>query len=132
LKTPKERKKSGSSRKSSAKSKHALAEPRKEVAEMVEAPAAIVNGAAESAPAPSEPVHAHVEVVEPAPMAAELANGVDRPAEPGAEPELPREMIEVRAYELYLERGCAHGHHLEDWLAAERELKASRGVGVTN
>jgi Protein of unknown function (DUF2934) len=132
LKTPKERKKSGTSRKSSAKNKHALAEPRKEVAEIGEAPAAIVNGAAESAPAPSALVHAHVEMVEPAPMAAEPANGVDRPPEPGAESELAREMIEVRAYELYLKRGCAHGHHLEDWLAAERELKAGRGAGATN
>jgi hypothetical protein len=30
--------------------------------------------------------------------------------------------IAARAYELYLARGCAHGHDLEDWLAAEREL----------
>lgn len=30
--------------------------------------------------------------------------------------------IEKRAYELYLERGSADGHSLEDWLAAEREL----------
>ena len=37
---------------------------------------------------------------------------------------IPPELIEVRAYELFVERGYAHGHHLEDWLTAERELKA--------
>jgi hypothetical protein len=30
--------------------------------------------------------------------------------------------IEQRAYELYLERGCAAGEDLDDWLRAEREL----------
>ncbi|MBZ5560446.1 MAG: DUF2934 domain-containing protein [Acidobacteriia bacterium] len=34
--------------------------------------------------------------------------------------------IARRAYDLYLARGCAHGHDVEDWLQAEREL---RGVG---
>ena len=32
--------------------------------------------------------------------------------------------IAVRAYEIYLERGGGHGHSLEDWLQAERELSA--------
>jgi len=32
------------------------------------------------------------------------------------------EQIEVRAYELYLERGCEDGYDLADWLAAEKEL----------
>ena len=32
------------------------------------------------------------------------------------------EQIELRAYELYLERGCEDGRDLADWLAAEREL----------
>jgi hypothetical protein len=30
-----------------------------------------------------------------------------------------------RAYELYEERGCEHGHDVDDWLQAERELRAS-------
>jgi hypothetical protein len=30
--------------------------------------------------------------------------------------------IAQRAYELYLERGCAAGEDLDDWLRAEREL----------
>jgi len=30
--------------------------------------------------------------------------------------------IEKRAYELFEDRGFAHGHDFEDWLSAEREL----------
>jgi hypothetical protein len=33
-----------------------------------------------------------------------------------------REEIELRAYQMYVERGCAHGLDVEDWLQAEREL----------
>ena len=36
------------------------------------------------------------------------------------------EEIELRAYEIYLKRGDADGIAMEDWLAAERELLASR------
>ena len=34
-----------------------------------------------------------------------------------------REQIAQRAYELYQQRGGQHGRDLEDWLAAERELR---------
>lgn len=37
--------------------------------------------------------------------------------------ELEREWIARRAYEVYLARGGEHGHDLEDWLQAERELR---------
>ena len=30
--------------------------------------------------------------------------------------------INLRAYELYLQRGCRDGHADEDWLDAEREI----------
>jgi hypothetical protein len=33
------------------------------------------------------------------------------------------ERIETRAYQLYEQRGGAHGHDVEDWLTAEKELK---------
>jgi len=33
-----------------------------------------------------------------------------------------RERIATRAYELYLQRGGAHGRATEDWLEAEREI----------
>ena len=31
--------------------------------------------------------------------------------------------IAHRAYDLYLTRGCEHGHDVEDWLQAERDLR---------
>jgi hypothetical protein len=34
------------------------------------------------------------------------------------------EQIATRAHEIFLERGGAPGFELEDWLQAERELKA--------
>jgi hypothetical protein len=36
-----------------------------------------------------------------------------------------REEIEVRAYELYRQCGCQHGHDLQHWLEAEQELSAT-------
>jgi len=30
--------------------------------------------------------------------------------------------ISLRAYELYVQRGCREGHAQEDWLDAEREI----------
>jgi Protein of unknown function (DUF2934) len=33
-----------------------------------------------------------------------------------------------RAYNLYLARACEHGHDVEDWLEAERELRRSTSV----
>ena len=32
------------------------------------------------------------------------------------------ELIRVRAYQLYEERGCEKGHDLDDWLRAESEI----------
>ena len=32
-------------------------------------------------------------------------------------------MIAARAYDHYVQRGCQHGGDLEDWLAAEAELR---------
>ena len=36
--------------------------------------------------------------------------------------ELTEELIRVRAYRFFEERGCEHGHDLEDWLRAEAEI----------
>lgn len=33
-----------------------------------------------------------------------------------------RDQIAQRAYERFIERGYQHGHDVEDWLHAEREL----------
>jgi Protein of unknown function (DUF2934) len=35
--------------------------------------------------------------------------------------------IEVRAFQIYIERGGAYGHDIEDWLKAERELLEEHG-----
>src|SRR5262249_28846889 len=32
------------------------------------------------------------------------------------------DQIAARAYQRFVERGCEHGHDVEDWMAAEREL----------
>jgi hypothetical protein len=40
-----------------------------------------------------------------------------------AAPRTPtQEEIAIRSYEIYLARGAADGHHVEDWLRAEAEL----------
>jgi hypothetical protein len=33
-----------------------------------------------------------------------------------------RTKIELRAHELYVQRGCIDGHDIDDWLTAEREV----------
>jgi Protein of unknown function (DUF2934) len=38
-----------------------------------------------------------------------------------------REEIELRAHQIYVERGGAHGQDLKDWLQAERELLGKYG-----
>ena len=48
------------------------------------------------------------------------------------------EETELRAYQIYVERGCADGHDLDDWLQAEHELsekyanvgRIAKGVGA--
>jgi hypothetical protein len=35
--------------------------------------------------------------------------------------------IRVRAYEIYAQRGYTNGREAEDWLEAEREVKARQG-----
>lgn len=42
----------------------------------------------------------------------------------------PEEAIRKRAYEVFLGRGGAPGHEVDDWLQAERELRAERLQGV--
>ena len=54
---------------------------------------------------------------------------------PGSEPPMaeghpPREEIELRSYQIYIERGGAHGEEMEDWLQAERELVEKYGKPV--
>lgn len=40
--------------------------------------------------------------------------------------------IRQRAYELYIARGRAHGHALDDWLQAEAELVHGHSTSDSN
>jgi hypothetical protein len=40
----------------------------------------------------------------------------------GSKPKLTQDQIALRAYHIYLERGCTPGDPLDDWVRAEREL----------
>jgi hypothetical protein len=42
-----------------------------------------------------------------------------------------RDRIALRAYELYLARGAAHGGDFDDWITAERELTGSNAQPVS-
>ncbi len=55
------------------------------------------------------------------------------PAKPGKK--APRinlqgflEEVRKGAYELFLQRGSAHGNDLEDWLKAEKKIKQKYGI----
>jgi hypothetical protein len=41
-----------------------------------------------------------------------------------------REEIQLRAYDLYVERGCQDGHAEDDWLEAERQLVEAFGAST--
>lgn len=43
----------------------------------------------------------------------------------------PKEEISMRAHEIFVERGAAPGHDLDDWLQAEEELVKKRGNAVS-
>ncbi len=49
-------------------------------------------------------------------------DGQERTASVFAVTDQLSDRIRQRAFEIYTERGCHHGHALEDWLAAESEL----------
>ena len=49
-------------------------------------------------------------------------------SEPSTDKAAPtREEIELRAHQIYVERGGAHGQDVDDWLQAERELVEKYG-----
>lgn len=61
-------------------------------------------------------------------------NAGSRPAKkptngtPATSPEKLVEEIEKRAYEIHLKRGNAPGSDMDDWLKAEKEVKAKYHV----
>ena len=50
-------------------------------------------------------------------------NTITDQADPHDEPTF--EQIQMRAYEIYIQRSQQHGSDLDDWLQAEKELKTS-------
>ena len=40
-----------------------------------------------------------------------------------------KDRITARAYEIFLRRGGEHGHAVEDWLEAERQIKTEMQRG---
>lgn len=42
-----------------------------------------------------------------------------------------RAEIAAKAYELFVHRGCQHGHDVEDWLAAEAAVASGTRPGST-
>ncbi len=49
-------------------------------------------------------------------------------AETVAQQEKLQEAIRLKAYELYMERGCTHGSHEEDWRNAEQIIRDRNAV----
>jgi hypothetical protein len=118
-KEPKERTKSSAKPR---KSKQAVAEPAPEMAA-----ASLAQPPAVASAHPLNESGNGNGTMAPSPAALEAVNGtaeMSSAAEPVAEFDPPRELIEVRAYELFAQRGYVHGHQEEDWLAAEHELKS--------
>jgi hypothetical protein len=99
-------------------------------------PQAQADDAAAPAPAQPKPRRSRTASATPAEsdtVAARPAAGAVRPADAGPDArsasmasEPSEEDIRVRAYQRYLQRGGGHGLDFDDWLHAERELKANR------
>ncbi len=54
------------------------------------------------------------------------AIAADRAPKPIAQPaSASTGNVARRAYDLYLARGCEHGHDVDDWLQAESELQGT-------
>lgn len=52
-----------------------------------------------------------------------LADKIHAPElESGVHPELIARETAIRAYLLFVERGCTHGFDVQDWLQAEQEM----------
>ena len=45
-----------------------------------------------------------------------------QPDDERGQPDQAQPTIAHRAYTLYEQRGCIHGHDLEDWFEAERQI----------
>lgn len=57
------------------------------------------------------------------PRTKSAASGTKRVSKTNTQP--THDEIALRAYQIYVERGCAPGDPMEDWLRAEQELLAA-------
>ena len=49
-------------------------------------------------------------------------------AQPAGKPvPIPHEKVAMRAYQKWVQRGCTHGHDMQDWVEAEKELRSEMG-----
>lgn len=91
-------------------------------------PANRSRSASRATRAPSRRSRAAGVILEALPPA--MSHGVASPAtlhaDPARRPPSDDE-IRLRAYEIYLARGCTPGHEVEDWVQAERELRERAG-----
>ncbi len=60
-------------------------------------------------------------------MSSPIGRSAPRSGQQIAERHPTHEEIELRAYQIYVERGGAQGNDLEDWLQAEFELSEQYG-----
>jgi hypothetical protein len=68
---------------------------------------------------------AKAEKATPAPVAKVPPKPVAKPVSAVAKPYEPtQEEIQTRAFEIYVAEGCKPGHDLENWVRAEKELRA--------
>lgn len=75
---------------------------------------------------PSDTQAARASVAEEAPPDADRVTASEALTSESMASEPTEEDIRMRAYHRYLERGGGHGMDFEDWLEAERELRAQR------
>jgi hypothetical protein len=66
------------------------------------------------------------------PANGKVTNGKAVHTSPSAQSFVPSvEAVSLRAYLLYENHGAAHGHDLDQWLAAEAALRAEQGLAQT-
>jgi hypothetical protein len=66
--------------------------------------------------------------VRPTTPKAQQATAGARPGTTGKSTKITHEQIALRAREIYMKRGCRPGQDEQNWLEAEAQLKAERGV----
>lgn len=74
--------------------------------------------------ATNKAIKAKAEKATPAPVAKAPAKPPVKVASPAKSYEPTQEEIQTRAFEIYLSEGCKTGADLENWLRAEKELRA--------